>query len=219
MNTMKTLDDLIPTRKSLLSRLKRWDDQDSWKAFFDTYWRLIYQTALKAGLSDSEAQDVVQETIIGVVKEMPDFQYHAERGSFKGWLHQLTWWRICDRMRLRAKEPAEVINIDGAEPQADLAKLAVVDEAGWEADWERNLLDAALDRLKKKVDAKHFQIFDLYVFKEWPVTKIAGAFKVSTASIYTIKSRLQSLLKDEVDRLRAEADREADRFHKGKNTI
>ena len=35
-------DELIPTRRSLLSRLKDWDDQDSWKEFFDTYWKLVY---------------------------------------------------------------------------------------------------------------------------------------------------------------------------------
>ena len=28
-------DALIPTRQSLLIRLKNWDDQDSWKDFFD----------------------------------------------------------------------------------------------------------------------------------------------------------------------------------------
>jgi hypothetical protein len=43
MNLVMTLlaNNLIPTRYSLLSRLQNWDDQDSWKDFFDTYWRLI----------------------------------------------------------------------------------------------------------------------------------------------------------------------------------
>src|SRR5262245_61835089 len=31
-------DDLIPTRESLLSRIKDWDDRESWQDFFDTYW-------------------------------------------------------------------------------------------------------------------------------------------------------------------------------------
>jgi len=56
-------DDLIPTQKSLLSRLKNWDDQSSWKTFFDTYWRLIYAFARRAGLGDAEAQDVVQFSV------------------------------------------------------------------------------------------------------------------------------------------------------------
>jgi hypothetical protein len=30
-------EEFIPTRYSLLSRLQDWDDQESWKDFFDTY--------------------------------------------------------------------------------------------------------------------------------------------------------------------------------------
>jgi RNA polymerase sigma-70 factor (ECF subfamily) len=54
--------DAIPTRYSLLSRLQKWDDQESWKDFFDIYWRFIYSVAVKSGLTEDEAQDVVQET-------------------------------------------------------------------------------------------------------------------------------------------------------------
>jgi len=63
-------EELIPTRRSLLSRLKDWDDQESWKDFFDTYWKLVYGVAIKAGLSDQEAQDVVQETVLSVADVM-----------------------------------------------------------------------------------------------------------------------------------------------------
>ncbi len=48
-------DEFLPTRKSLLSRLKNWDDSQSWREFFDTYWSLIYGVAIKGGLSDAEA--------------------------------------------------------------------------------------------------------------------------------------------------------------------
>ena len=58
-------DEFIPTRASLLSRLKDWEDQTSWREFFDTYGRLIYGVARKAGLADAEAQDAVQETLQG----------------------------------------------------------------------------------------------------------------------------------------------------------
>ena len=39
----------LATRRSLLSRLKQSDAEESWRQFFDTYWRLIYSTALGAG--------------------------------------------------------------------------------------------------------------------------------------------------------------------------
>ena len=54
----------LATRRSLLSRLKESNAEESWRQFFDTYWRLIYTTALGAGLTDAEAQEVVQETVL-----------------------------------------------------------------------------------------------------------------------------------------------------------
>jgi len=66
----RNLDDLIPTRRSLLSRLKDWDDQESWRDFFNTYWKLIYATAIKAGLTHTEAEEVVQETVITISKKI-----------------------------------------------------------------------------------------------------------------------------------------------------
>src|SRR5687767_11139741 len=93
-------DELIPTRQSLLSRLKDWQDRDGWKEFFDTYWRLIYTVALKAGLTQSEAEEVVQDTVVSVSKQMPAFQYD-QAGSFKGWLLQITRRRIADQFRKR----------------------------------------------------------------------------------------------------------------------
>src|SRR2546428_7095250 len=94
-----TAPEIIPTRQSLLNRLKNWDDKTSWKDFFDTYWSLIYGVARKAGLNDSEAQDVVQETIISVARKIPEFTYDPAVCSFKTWLMKMTHWRIIDQFR------------------------------------------------------------------------------------------------------------------------
>jgi DNA-directed RNA polymerase specialized sigma24 family protein len=57
--------------------------------------------ALKSGLSEAEAQEVVQETLLRVAKKVKDFQYDRARGSFKGWLLQLTGWQIANQSRKR----------------------------------------------------------------------------------------------------------------------
>src|SRR2546425_3533339 len=94
-------DDLIPTRESLLSRLKDWEDRESWQDFFHTYWKLIYGMALKAGLSDAEAQDIVQETVISVARKIEGFKYDPAVCSFKSWMLQLTRWRIINQLKKR----------------------------------------------------------------------------------------------------------------------
>jgi RNA polymerase sigma factor (sigma-70 family) len=205
--TMFNINELIPTRQSLLSRLKDWKDEESWKVFFDTYWKLIYSAAIKAGLSDAEAQDVVQETVISVLKSMPGFDYNAQKGSFKGWLLRLTNWRIGDQVRKRqrgiecpeSQSPALTLT-EIMETAAEPAGFGL--EVDWDEEWERNLMEAAIERVKKKVDPKHYQVFDLYVFKQWPVSKVARALKVNSGKVYLTKHRISHLIKKELTYLR-----------------
>jgi RNA polymerase sigma-70 factor (ECF subfamily) len=204
---MKVLaEDLIPTRYTLLSRLEDRADQDSWKDFFDTYWRFIYSVALRSGLSEAEAQDVVQETIISVARDIHKFKRDRTLGSFKGWLRNIIRWRIADELRQRARASWKDAGKAGEDsPPPDVAEVpdpaGDVTEAAWEEEWQANLLKAALETLKHRVREEHYQIFELYVIRQWPVRKVARALGVNVGLVYLVKYRLAALLKKEVHRL------------------
>ncbi len=196
-------DDLIPTRRSLLTRLKEWDDQHSWQRFFDTYWKLIYSVAIKSGLTDAEAKDVVQDTVLAVAKRMHDFKYDPALGSFKGWLLHLTRWKVGDQFRRRQRHV-----IPHAPAPEDTARTATIERVPdpdslnldglWDEEWRKNLMDAALRRIKRKVNAKDYQIFHFYVLKDWPVQEVAETLGVSADQVYQAKSRIMPVLTAEV---------------------
>jgi len=201
-------DELIPTRRSLLSRLKDWDDQESWKEFFDTYWKLVYGVAIKSGLTDAEAQDVVQETVLSVAKKMHDFKYDPAAGSFKNWLLLITRRRINDHLRKAYREPAKHQYCpDDASRTSIMEKIP--DPAGdqlaviWDQEWHKNILDAAIERVRREVDPKQFQIFDSYVLKQWPVKDVRKTLGVSAMQVYLAKHRISALIKKEIQRLEA----------------
>ena len=199
-------DELIPTRASLIHRLGDWQDQSSWQQFFDTYWKLIYGVARKAGLSDAEAQDVVQETLASVAKHMPTFKYDPAIGSFKAWLLIKTRWCIVDQFRKRGPVaqfhplPGDTATTDPVEKVIDPAAGQVLD-ALWEAEWEKNLAEAAVAKVKPGQDPQKWQIFDFYVNKGWPPEKVAGRFGVSVDQVYLIKHRVTETIRAEVKRL------------------
>jgi RNA polymerase sigma-70 factor (ECF subfamily) len=202
-------DDLLPTRRSLLGRLKDWSDDRSWQEFFDTYWRLIYGVALKAGLSTSEAEEVVQETVLSVAKKMKEFQYDPARGSFKGWLLQLTGWRIANQFHRRSArgDGGATERPDGgvsAQPKAPGTDFVVPPELErlWDQEWEQNLMQAALNRIRGRVNPKHFQIFDFAVLQDKPVKEIRQFLDVSAAEVYLAKHRVGKLVRAELARLR-----------------
>lgn len=204
----KNDDNLIHTRVTLLNRLKDWRDQSSWQEFFDIYWKLIYGVARKAGLTEVEAQDVVQETLFSVAKHIPAFKYDPAIGSFKGWLLNMTRWRIIDQVRKRGPVVEHRADSGDTARTATIEKVADPNspdlDALWEADWEKNLLDSAMTRVKSRLDPQKYQIFDFYVNKEWPPEKVAQTFNVSVNQVYLAKNRVTEMLREEARRLEKE---------------
>ena len=215
------LDPFLATRQSLLSRLREWDDHESWRDFFDTYGRLIHGLAVKSGLTHTEAEDVVQETLLAVAKEMPDFKYDPARGSFKGWLLEITRRRIANQVRRRLKHrhvtagplAGEATRLpSGERRETGERRTATVErvpdpksdemERLWEQEWRSNLLDAAIVRVKQRVNAKQYQMFNLYVMMEWPMDQVKKTLGVSAAQVYMAKMRISRLIKSEVRTLK-----------------
>jgi RNA polymerase sigma factor (sigma-70 family) len=192
-----------------VDRLHDWEDRKHWQEFFDTYGKLIFSAALKSGLTEIEAQEVVQETIITVAKKVGQLRYDPARGSFKGWLLHITRWRIADQFRKRRpgdsqkRAPSDTRLTATIERVAD-PKAEELDDF-WEREWQENLLAAAMQRLKKRIDAKQFQIFDCYVRKEWPAQKVAAELGVSMGQVYLARHRVTALLKKEIRALQKEA--------------
>jgi RNA polymerase sigma factor (sigma-70 family) len=193
--------DSLQTRASLLARLKNWEDADSWQDFANTYERLIYTTAVRAGLSDSEAKDVLQEVLVSVAKTIDDFKCDTARGTFKGWLLNLTRWRITDQLRKRpaalhagrSRAPDDTPTIERI-PDQSVDVLTGI----WESEWRQSLLEAAVARLRRRTKPKQFQVFELYGLRNWPGTKVAKELGVRLGQVYLVNHRLRKMLQQEL---------------------
>lgn len=203
---MAKAEEFIPTRKSLLNRLKNLEDQESWLVFFETYWRLIHRTAIRAGLSETEAEEVVQETVIVMSKSLPKFNYDPAKGSFKNYLLKTTNWRIIAQLRKRMPMGELSSPAAGDTGADDIERFAVsvepALEAIWDKEWEQNLLRAALQRVKRKTNAKLYQAFDLYVIQNWPATKVAKDLRMTRARVYIAKHLISKAIEREIIQLK-----------------
>jgi RNA polymerase sigma-70 factor (ECF subfamily) len=205
----RSVEDPLPTRWSLIQRLKNPEDQEGWNAFFEMYQGLIFGVAMRAGLGEPEAREVVQDTLVSVHQNIGQFEADPALGSFKCWLLRLTQWRIADqfRRRPRAEPPAQGQPADATsrtstveripDPHCDL-------EAIWETEWKQNLLSLALKLIRTKVDPEQFQIFDFYALRNWPLIKVTRVLGVNAGQVYLAKHRISKMLKHEVERLTRE---------------
>ena len=189
----------------MLNRLHNLADTDSWRTFFETYWRLLYNVARKSGLSDDAAQDVVQETVIAVARKMPEFRYDPAKGSFKQWLLLITRRRIQDYLRRlyrsvpTAEDTARAANsVPSPEPAPDAAF-----DAAWEHEWRENLFQAALARVRQQANPKHYQVFDYCVLQELPAVEVARMLGMNLAQVYLARHRVSAAVKRAVKELEA----------------
>ena len=204
-------DSLLPTRSSLLSRLRHASDAASWQHFFDNYGRLIYQVCRRAGLDAQEADEVAQETIVSVSQELPKFKFDRSKGSFKGWLWRVTRNHVADFLKKKYRDGARRAELPETKPgeAAPIEKFADTQDdldAMWEAEWKSNLLDCALKRVRSQVSARSFQIFHLSTVQGWTVDQIKAALRTGTTQIYLARHRVGRLVKKEIAALRKESE-------------
>ena len=206
----------------MIARLKDLGDEKSWSQFFEAYWRLIHATALKAGLTEVEAQEVVQEVMIAAAKKMPGFTYEPGKDSLKGWLLGVTRWKVADQFRKREKaalspslshpmgEGAHRAG-EGRQSDNDTARTSTVERVPdpaslaldtiWDGEWRENLLRAALERIRQTVNPAHYEMYHLHVVQGLPPRETARALGVSTAAVFLARHRVGKLLQREIKKL------------------
>ena len=145
------------------------------------------------------------ETVIGVARKMESFRYDPSVCSFKGWLMHVTRCRIADQFRRRRPQ-----NVPLAAPRADTTAettlnlhdpAADVLEGIWNEEWQKNLVDVAMDRVRRQANPEHYQIFHLHAVKGLGVRDVAKLTGASLPKVYVTYHRIAKLVKAEVRRL------------------
>lgn len=196
----------LRTRVSLLGRVRDSGDSTSWQEFYRLYRRLIFGFARRAGLSDADAEEVTQDVFARVAETIHTFDPDPAKGKFRNWLLTQTRWRIADKFA--ARSPTEK-QLPAARPAGE-PRTATIErlpdgedlDAAWNNEWEQHVLAAALERLARRVPARHYQAFELYVRRGEPVLQVSSQLGLNPARIYLIAHRLTRQLKAEVAALR-----------------
>jgi RNA polymerase sigma factor (sigma-70 family) len=198
--------EFLPTRQSLLRRLKDWRDQTSWNDFARTYSRFLRGMALKSGLSDADADDVVQETMLAVAKKMPGFNYNPSAGSFKSWLALIAKRRIADHIRRKHYHAGEAClpreervrsSVIAKHPASESFPL----EKQWREEWSRSVFDVASAKVKERLKTIEYQMFHLHVVKQLPVPEVSRRLGVKAPQVFYAKYKVGAMMRREVKRL------------------
>ena len=197
--------DFSRTRRSLISRLKNWDDEQGWREFMDKYGRFIFRLARKSGFTVEESEDVVQDVLASVAQKLPGFRYQGQKGSFKAWLVMIVRSRIIDHLRRKYRRglPVAFEGGDETRPEERLAQHedALSHEAVWNHEWETHVLETALARVKDRLPAKHFLAFRMCTQQQKSPAEVACALGLSLPNVYLIRHRVGRHVAREIELL------------------
>jgi len=188
----------IPTRASLLLRLRDPRDVAAWTQFVDLYAPLVYGYARKQGLQDADAADLSQEVLRVVARAVGRLEYDPQRGAFRGWLFTIVRRRLANWRRARRSQPegcADANNNELLEQQPAPDRT----QASWEVEWQQRVFSWACEQVRPEVSEKTWQAFWRTFMDGQPGRQAAADLGLSVAAVYLARRRVLGRLKELVD--------------------
>jgi len=185
------------TPVSLLERLRTHPDPTSWRRLLDLYTPLIRAWVVRYGLQTSDVDDVAQEVLAAIVRELPGFQHDFRRGAFRRWLRTVTvnrlrnFWRARDRSSGLDPEP---VLAQLEDPSSNLSRI-------WDEEHDRHVARRLLELIEPEFEPATWQAFRLLVLEDLPTSEVADRLGITPNAVRIAKSRVLSRFRKEAEGL------------------
>ena len=190
----------LTTRFTLIEALRNGGGASTWERFYNTYSSVLVSFARKQGCDEHAALDVLQETMIVILRKLPDFTYDRERGRFRNWLMTIASNKVREARR-RAKVDRMVSLDEPRESDHLLAdRLPAHTESAAdiiERDWRHTLLESALRKILEdpRTSQASIAVFRQVALENMPASEVARLHGMTENNVYQIKNRLMTRLK------------------------
>ena len=190
---------MLPTTSTTLlnSLLEEPANERAWRTFCGRYGPAVFRFARRQGLGESNAEEIVADTLAAFFEGYGAGRYDRSRGRFKTWIFGIALNKVRELRRRREKAQADesierIEDNTGAETQDD----------EFDADVDHTLAWECLDAIRTRVAPLTYQAFDLYALKDRPAGDVARLLGIETSAVYVAKSRVLSRARREYEELR-----------------
>lgn len=181
---------MMETNAEMLARLRSGGEEAPWEAFFQQYWQPILRYGRKLGLSREEAEDVLQETMVDLVRILPKFTYDP-RKRFRNFVFTIVHRKSLRLFELRKRESRALEDLGKDAP--DTPAPAESTAAEREALWDLSVVEALLDEMWRagEITEQTRDIYRAYALKREAAGEVARRFGVTANMVYQVKNRTQ----------------------------
>jgi RNA polymerase sigma-70 factor, ECF subfamily len=172
------------THVTLLERLSAGEDRSAWREFCDRYGDLIRGFARRAGCSDNDADDVLQDALMALVRVMPSFRYDPAKGRFRGYLKTIVV-RALAKKRCQNDPTGQL-----EEGDAIVSPESSAHERYWEEEWRQYHVRLAMRIIDAEFSVHDRAAFQRYALEGQSVQQTAKDLGLSIDHVYQAKSRI-----------------------------
>lgn len=186
------------TSDSLLLCVRDADDRASWDRFIAIYRPLVYRIGRRAGLQDSDAEDLAQRVMISVADAIPDWEKDPHKGGFRGWLNRVARNALISMLRSRKIRKANGAIAEGGLCLLSLSLEAPDDEIDRiiHQEHHRSRLRWAAEQVRHEFTQPTWRAFWLTTLGEASVPDAAKRLQISVGSVYAARSRIMRRLQE-----------------------
>ena len=185
------------TSISLLERLRLHPESADWKRLVELYTPLVRRWLLRQDVPAADADDLTQDVLGVVVRELVDFQHNQRPGAFRAWLRAITVNRLRGYWRGRQHSPQAGGDSDAArrleqleDPHSSLSQL-------WDQEHDRYVLDQLMKLIEPEFPVAWWQAFRRHVVEGARASEVAKELDVSVNVVLLCKSRILRRLRQE----------------------
>ena len=187
------------TSASLLQRLRGEPDAVSWQRLVDLYTPLVQGWLRRHFVQLQDAEDLTQDVLGVVVREIKHFEHNQRPGAFRAWLRTITVNCLRAQWRKRQGKAEATGNSDVAkqldqleDPRSGLSQL-------WDQQHDRHVMARLLDMMACEFSSVTWQAFQRHALGGEPASEVAANLGVSVNVVLLAKSRILRRLRQEAN--------------------
>jgi RNA polymerase sigma-70 factor (ECF subfamily) len=188
----------METSVSLLGRLAGGaPTDDDWRRLDDLYRPLLLAWVARAGVAGSDAEDLVQDVLFVVWREIAGFEWRGH-GAFRAWLRTILANRVRSKFRGDKSRPTAtgdsdfLRRLDELEsPDSALSKL-------WDREHDEHVAASLMRRVQGDFAPTTWQAFRRHVLDGEPAARVAEELGLKLNSVLLAKSRVLKRLRQEL---------------------
>jgi RNA polymerase sigma-70 factor, ECF subfamily len=187
----------VETSVSLLERLVGRPTEDDWRRLLDLYQPLLRAWMTRAGVPPSDADDLSQEVLLVVFREVGGFERRGQ-GAFRAWVRTILVHRTRDYFRARRHRPTATGDSDFLRQLDELESPASALSRLWDREHDEHVAAALLRRVEGDFAPATWQAFRCHVLEGEPAARVAEELGLSLNSVLLAKSRVLKRLRQEL---------------------